>query len=344
MFLQRSEVGKAFQLVRESTRNNVSTVIWATGALDHPQIIEIPVDSVTKRITFTLSVDMEGSSLSITQPSGRIVSQGSADTEITELLCGKIVTMTSPEAGTWRLEITGKGRFWFEAQAQSDTYFVGLEFVREGGRPGHEGLFRIEGQPVAGVPAIVRARLSAAASSAEFYLASERGEMIEHLQMQPVNPGRDILEFLGSVEPPNVPFRVAVTGRDANGMQYQRFFPGLFHAETVEVSQNLSSNELYAGSTQRVLFTVQNTGPARRFRMTVTDAHHFVSRVEPLELPLGPGESGTVVVDLTVPPETAPGIGDDLIIVAASTAGPPTSNSSVIHFSVIAPNADQKSH
>src|SRR5262245_42095316 len=148
LFLQRSEVDKAFQLVRESTRNNVSTVIWATGALDHAQTIEIPVDSVTKRITFTLSVDMEGSILSITQPSGRVVAQGAADTEITELLCGRIITMTSPEAGTWQLEITGKGRFWFEAQAQSDIYFVNLEFVREGGRPGHEGLFRIDGQPV----------------------------------------------------------------------------------------------------------------------------------------------------------------------------------------------------
>src|SRR5437667_7208466 len=34
MFLQRSEVAKAFHLVRESTRNNVATVFWATGALD----------------------------------------------------------------------------------------------------------------------------------------------------------------------------------------------------------------------------------------------------------------------------------------------------------------------
>src|SRR6478752_5244507 len=34
MFLQRSEVGKSFQLVRESTRENMSTVLWATGSFD----------------------------------------------------------------------------------------------------------------------------------------------------------------------------------------------------------------------------------------------------------------------------------------------------------------------
>jgi len=59
-----------------------------------------------------------------------------------------------------------------------------------------------------------------------------------------------------------------------------------------------------------------------------------VSKVEPKEVALGAGESGTFRVDLTVPAGTAPGVGEDVVIVAASTAGPPTSISSVVHFSV----------
>src|SRR5882724_1828378 len=44
MFLQRSEAGKAFHLVRESTRNNISTVFWATGSLERrAEVFEIPV-------------------------------------------------------------------------------------------------------------------------------------------------------------------------------------------------------------------------------------------------------------------------------------------------------------
>src|SRR5580765_8760146 len=71
MFLQPSEAAKAFHLVRESTRPNVATVFWATGTLDgKPQSIKIPVDSVTRRITFTLSVDTKGNHLNLTQPSG----------------------------------------------------------------------------------------------------------------------------------------------------------------------------------------------------------------------------------------------------------------------------------
>jgi len=159
--------------------------------------------------------------------------------------------------------------------------------------------------------------------------------------MHAVNSDREFLEFVGSVDLPNVPFRVALIGRDSNDKHYQRFFSNLFHAEGVEVSAKLDVDELSAGSTKQVTFTVRNIGFPRAFKLTVTDAHQFVSKVEPKELALGAGESGTVRVDLAVPAGTSPGIGDDLVIVAQSTVGPPTSNSSVVHFSVSSSSATQ---
>ncbi len=335
MFLQRSEAAKTFHLVRESTRNNVSTVLWATGTLDgKPQTITIPVDSVTKRITFTFSVDTKGNQLKLTRPSGWAITEGSAGAEVTELNCGRILTVSSPEAGEWRAEITGTGRFWMEAQAQSDIYLIAVEFVKKSGRPGHEGLFRIEGQPLAGSPAMLQASLSASATkTAEFYLVTEQSHTIQKLQMHAVNSDREFLEFVGSVDLPSAPFRVAVIGRDSNGKQYQRFFSNLFHAESVEISPNLDFDELPAGRTKHVTFTVRNIGFPRTIKLTVADAHQFVSKAEPKELTLGAGESGTVRVDLAVPAGTAPGA-DDLVIVARSTTGPPTSNSSVVHLSV----------
>jgi len=343
MFLQRSEAAKAFHLVRESARNNVATVFWATGVLDgKTQTIEIPVDSVTKRITFTFSVDTKGAKLTLTEPSGATITEGSASAEVTELNCGRIVTVSSPKVGNWRAEVAGTGRFWMEAEAQSDIYFVSLEFVKEGGRPGHEGLFRIQGQPVAGRPATLQTSLSAAAAkTTEFYLVTERGETTQKLLMRAVSSDREMLEFVGSLELPKVPFRVAVRGRDSNGQQYQRFFASLFHAESVEVSPKLDFGELSAGSTKQAAFTVQNIGSPRTFRMAVTDARQFVGKVEPKELSLGADESGIIRVDLTVPAGTAPGVGDDVVVVATSTAGPGTSNSSVVHFSVSPSSAGQ---
>jgi hypothetical protein len=336
LFLQRSEAAKAFQLVRESTKKNVSTVFWATGTLEgKAENIEIPVDSATQRVTFAFSVDTKGNALKLTQPSGGTITEPSADAEITELNCGRIVTINSPEAGAWRAEITGKGRYWLEVQAQSEIYFVSAEFVRRGGRPGHEGMFRINGQPVAGTPATLQATLSASATkTTEFHLVNERGAIIRKLPMETVNTDREFLEFEGKVELPNVPFRVAVMGLDSNGKPYERFFSGLFRAENVEVSAKPDFDELAAGRSGKMVFTVRNIGAARTFNVTVTDAHQFVSAVEPKKLVLGAGESGTVVVDVSVPAGTAPGVEDDVVIVVASSAGPATSNSNVAHFSV----------
>jgi hypothetical protein len=343
MFLQRSEAAKAFHLVRESTSDNVATVFWATGALDgKTQTMEIPVDSVTKRITFTFSGDTKGNKITLTGPSGATITEGSVSAEVTDLGCGRIVTVSSPEVGNWRVEVAGTGRFWMEAQAQSDIHFVSLEFVKEGGRPGHGGLFRIPGQPVAGTPASLQASLAAAAAeTTEFFLVTDRGETFQKLLMRTVSSDHERLEFVGSLELPKVPFRVAVRGRDSNGQQYQRFFPRLFHAESVEVSPQLSFGELSAGSTKQATFTVRNIGAARTFKMAVTDTHQFVSKVEPQELSLGADESGIIRVHLTVPAGTAPGVGDDVVVVATSTAGPGTSNSGVVHFSVSSSSAGQ---
>jgi hypothetical protein len=334
MFLLRSEAGKAFHLVRETTRTNVSTVFWGSGLLDaQRQTADIPVDSLTQRITFAISFAAEGSNVTIVPPRSPAIAQGSPDSEVTDLHCGRIVTVTRPEVGNWHVELTGKGRYWLEAQVQSELYTVNLDFVREGGRPGHEGLFQIEGQPVAGKPATIRAVLSEHGTrTQEFYFANERGETIRQLPLRPVSGSGG--EFLGTADLPDVPFRVAVRGVDANGKDYQRFFAPLHHAESVEVSWNRAFDELPAGSTKQAQFTIRNSSFSRSFKVTVTDAHHFVVRAEPQTLTLGPAQSGTLVVDLAVPAGTAPGTGDDVVVVVASSDSPETSNSSVAHFSV----------
>ena len=336
MFLQRSEATKAFHRVRESTKNNVSTVLWATGTLNgQPKIVKIPVDSATQRITFTFSIDTKGNALTLTQPSGGAITEATASTELTKWNCGRIVTVSSPEAGEWRAEITGTGRYWLEVQAQSDIFLVSAEFVKRGGRPGHEGLFRIQGEPVTGTPAMLEVSLSASAKGTdEFYLVTEEGQTIQKVQMHAVNSDRDSLEFVGSVDLPAQPFRVAVKGNDSNGKQYQRFFSNLFHVESVEVSSRLDFDEVFPGETRQVAFTVRNLGVPRTFKITVMDAHQFVGKVEPTQLTLGAGETGIVQVNLTVPEGTASGVGDNVVFVATSVAGPATSNFSIVHLSV----------
>jgi hypothetical protein len=81
-----------------------------------------------------------------------------------------------------------------------------------------------------------------------------------------VNDDREFLEFVGNLELPMQPFRIAVTGRDSKGQSYQRFFPTLFHGETVEVVPDHAPNELRVGETASVTFTVRNIGPPATFQ------------------------------------------------------------------------------
>jgi uncharacterized membrane protein len=150
--------------------------------------------------------------------------------------------------------------------------------------------------------------------------------------MQKVNSDPECLEFVGGVDLPTIPFRVAVGGLDSSGKQYQRFFSNLFHAETVEVSGRPDIDDLSPGSTKQLTFVVRNIGSSRTFNITVSDAHKFVTNVEPKELLLGAGESGTVRIELTVPPETPPGLGDNVVLIASSASAPATSNFIVVHF------------
>ena len=336
LFLQRNEAIKAVQLMRESTRENVSTVLWASAKLaGSAQKFEIPVDSVTQRITFTFSVDAKGTKLVLRRPNGQETGAGSPGVEDTELNCGRLITVVKPQAGMWHAEVSGSGTFWLEAQAQSDIYFIKAEFVEVGGRPGHEGLFRIQGQPITGQPAKLQVSMSARqARTTELALVSSKGDILEKLHLKITDNDREFLELTGEVALPNVPFRIAVNGRDSQGMPYQRFDSPLFHAESVQVAPKFGFDEIAPAEHKTGEFEVKNLGPSRTFKVTVTDARKFVTKVEPQELSLGARGSGKLKVQFAVPPGTQTGVGDDVVVVVASTSGTPTSNSAIVHLSV----------
>jgi hypothetical protein len=336
MFLQRSEAGKAIQLMRESTGENRVTMLWARGRLpDAPHEFTVPVDSTVERTTFSLSTDTKGTSMTVLRPSGEPVAPG-AGIEITELNCGRVVTVASPDAGDWRVQVTGSGRFWIEVQGKSEIFFVNVEFVRVGGRPGHEGYFRIPGQPLAGQPATLEVSLSRLARNAGFELVTEAGNTIESVQMHHEGSG-DESEYYGSFELPDQPFRLAVRGHDEKGNTYQRYFHTLFHAENVEVVPQFTATEdLPPGKTTTLTYTVRNVGPPTTFRILAVDGRHFLTRVEPRELTLETGASANVEVDLTVPAEAQAGSGTDVTLTATSTSDPANTNGSSKHLSVFA--------
>jgi hypothetical protein len=332
MFLQPSEAAKSGHLMREVT--NRETVLWATGRLgEGPGEFVVPVDSSIKRITFVLSVDTKGGAMSVVRPSGAEVQPGGAGTEISELNCGRIVTVAAPEPGQWRLRLTGSGQFWLTSSAQTEIAFLSVEFVKLGGRPGHEGLFPISGRPLTGKRATLEVDLSQAVKAAEFHLVSERGDILAPVRMHIDSSDEDSHEYFGELDLPAVPFRVAMAGKDSRGNAFQRFFHTLFHAESVEITL-ADHSEVPPGGTTRVTFTVHNIGPPSTFRIDATAGKRLVSRVEPPELSLATGERKTVTVEMTLADGTRSGLrSDDLTVTATSTSGRSTSNWATVSLS-----------
>jgi len=336
LFLQRNEAGKAMQLMRESTRENVSTILWASAKLNGAgQRFEIPVDTTVERITFTFSVDTKGSTLVLKRPGGLIVDDKAAQVEDAELNCGRLITVVKPQPGIWQADVNGSGTYWLEAQAQSEIYFITAEFVKPGGRPGHEGLFKIQGQPLAGEHATMQASVSASeARTTDFSFVSERGDVLKRIQLKASSEDREFMEFVGDVALPDAPFRLAVSGEDARGSRFQRFYAPLFHAESVEVIPKVKFDDIAPGSVHEAEFEIRNLGAPRNFKVVVTDSRRFATFGETCELNLGARGTSVLKVKLTVPGSAAKGVEDDLVVVVSSTSGAATTNSAIVRLTV----------
>ena len=335
LFLKPSEAGRVGQFLREMSGNNHETLMWATGPIGRGREFTVPVDGTVDRVTFSLSVDGEGGALDVRRPSGVAIRKGDPDTEMTELSCTRIVTVLNPDIGDWRVGVSGPGRFWLQVGAKTEIFLVSTQFVKVGGRPGHEGLFRIDGQPLAGTPATLRLTLSGPVDNAEFSLVALDGDVIGSVALREESPSSDTREYAGTFALPPRPFRVAVRGANANGQRYQRLFHTLFHAETVEIRPaDGAPDEVARGATSPIAFTIRNVGAPASFHIIAVDGRQFISRTDPADITLGTGVSARITVDLTVPADVAEWTGFDLTVTATSTSGPNTSNGAVRHITV----------
>jgi von Willebrand factor A domain-containing protein 7 len=336
-FLNPSEVTKAFHYVRESSGGHDETLLWAAGTFvpGPAQEYAVPIDSTVRRVTFSLSVDTSGSDFVVADPAGAAIAAADSRTEITVLNCGRIITIDAPAHGIWHVRAAGVGRFWMTTHARSDLSFVSADFMRAGGRPGHEGFFRIHGQPLAGAPATLRTVVSREhVRSAAFDLVSMHGDVLGEIRRKP-DPSDDGDEYLSIVELPSRPFRVRATGLDDAGRRFQRVFHTLFHAETVEVTPGMTVVEDVAPGTSGVVpFNVRNIGAAATFRIVAADGRRMITKFEPATVALEPGASATINVWINVPADAAPGTGTDITVTATSDSQPQTTNGASIHVAI----------
>jgi von Willebrand factor A domain-containing protein 7 len=331
-FMNPLEVADSAHIIRETSHSNSEMVLWASSTTpNEAREFAVPIDSTIRRLTFSASFDVKGGDLTILGPKG--MASGRDDrTEDTISSCSRVVTIEAPASGTWQARLSATGRFWLVVHARSELSLLSAEFVRLGGHPGHEGLFRIAGQPVAGEPATLRARVTDADTlkRVTFALHAQDGRELRHIDL----PASGDEEFVGRVDLPQQPFRVAVSGLDASGLSFQRMHAGLFHAESVEVTPTGIVDAIAPGTTATLTFAVRNVGPRASFQIVAVDGRQFVKHVEPQVIAVDSGAVGVVNVSVSVPADVPAGSSVDVTVTATGNSPRKTSNGTTRHLTI----------
>jgi hypothetical protein len=274
-------------------------ILWASAEREHSYVI--PIDSTVRRLRLAGTFDGTGGSVTLSDPSGNVVRQ-SDGVQDTPLNCGRIIVVGAPAAGNWQVRVSPSSRFWFTVQAESDLSLTAAEFVEPDLRSESNRLVRIQGQPVAGRAATLRASLSSPIENAQFQLVSLDARPIQTLDLQ----STDSREFSGAIDVPREAFRVMVNGRDESGLTVQRSWRYPFHGEPIEIVPP-ADETVAAGTVRAVNFTIRNHGPAVRVSLVAVDGRGEVVAVEPPALELAAAIEGVATVRLHVPADAKPG-------------------------------------
>ena len=206
-----SEAGASGALVAAAMSHG-ATVLRAGGQLAAGlHEFAVPVDRVDS-LLFSLSVQCLQVA-EIVHPSGALLQAADPRVEFHQYEAGRIVTIAKPDPGQWRVRISGTRLFLVTVQAKAQLRVEEPRFVPGG--PLHAGEARV-------------LRFSAGTDARDVYARLVTQGFADIAEV-PVRIVRDESgeEFLGEITTPARPFRVAVTGRDAEGLAFQRVHAAL---------------------------------------------------------------------------------------------------------------------
>jgi hypothetical protein len=223
----KSEIGSS-AILAIAARRHEETLFRSAGSLvEGRHEFSFPVDSTIESMMVSVSLQCL-QSVDVITPSGQVLQQTAAS-EFHAFRAGRIVTLAQPEPGAWRVRVAGRGMFFLVVQAKSELSLDRVEFVREGGRPGHEGLFPTHEPPRAAGPQWLAIGLSGQVSSVTARLVTSPFEQIATLRLpESSSAPAGEQEFVAQVTPPAIAFRVVVSGVDAIGLPFQRVHAPMF--------------------------------------------------------------------------------------------------------------------
>jgi hypothetical protein len=188
---------------------------------------DVEVDPSVERVLFSISLQCL-QAIDVVRPSGAIVAASDRDVTWTAFQAGRQVGVDQPEPGRWQVRLAGKGLLFMVVNARSSLSLDAVRLVREGGRPGHEGIFRDDTPLRPHTMRLLEIRLSRGITGPTFEIRGSGDERIGRLPPVRQESDDEAEVFLSEFRVPGVPFRVVVTGQDSTGKTVQRVQGSLF--------------------------------------------------------------------------------------------------------------------
>ena len=354
--LDRNDTAQLGAVMALNSYSNKQELLTVNGSLAAQRAFEVPVGSGNRH----LLVSATGvTSVRVVAPNGVVIHGGAAGVKYVTLQNGAMYAVDEPEAGTWNIELGGDGNYSLrvaaipdrasnnssssgaairtEAARMDDTDLLSFKFQEIAGRPGHEGLFRIAGFPLAGQKYPVEAEMSGDFSTARFEFRSPQGEVLQSLVLRrrPAEGEGDkdgAKTYEGEVAAPAEPFRVYASGFDMTGHRYQRVLPQIIRPQLFTV-EGPRYAEWAAGESVAVRFVVRNAGTADRFNATIVDAKNYLTSAKQVSFEVAENASHELNVALNLP---AGATSDTLIVTVARADDANATNHAIVEASIVA--------
>jgi hypothetical protein len=211
-----------------------------------------------------------------------------------------------------------------------------LRLVEFGGRPEHQGLFEISGEPVLGAgPVLCRAALSGSVEIAQYSLVDESGAVIRTGAFEPVTETEvDRGDFTSTIDLPDSPFRIVVSGRDKQARPFSHVWARLFEPTYLRLDNPAAVLRLRPGDSASVPVRVTNFGPAAAFVIAAVGDIAVLTAPVHEAVTLDTNQEREVHVGISIPPDAFDQTAYQVGLAAAPEVTPEKLTAAVIQIRV----------
>ncbi|KAM9358829.1 von Willebrand factor A domain-containing protein 7 [Symphorus nematophorus] len=346
IFTTNSDIQHVSSIVEDNTATDKVTLLHVESDEESMSSHFFRVDKSVKNVTLHVTGSLMQCVL--TSPSDQSQSLLSEEGPLAKLEHFKglyRISLLSPvQPGQWKLQAKSDGHLMFNVIGDSSVDF--LYYFASVTNETHPGLARVEGSPIAGVPAFLVLAVTGLAphEEASFSHVTLLGAEGEHLQQVKLNSSfssssYSVEELVGWVDSvPRVPFCVRLTGRDSRGNKLERMSSEMVQPTHVQI-QVLSVPRLVPGHSTMVEFDILNHGPARVFSLTADDDCGYLQKRGPHSFPVAEQGSFRGQVDLHTPATAKAGATVTLTLTVRHLNSP-DSNYAVAYLTVVPPDPD----